>query len=445
MHMIRNFVLAFLLTTGFIFTLTACNVDDLEEINLVIILGNRANTYSLSESEFDIMQQYIERSFASTGRESDVRANVAFIISDGTPTPITSIASVNDWDRSWWNAENIEVRVTQPANRTPRIREVFTHSIRPFLESPHLRATNEEADLLTSLRRATDILSNMDGIGGDYILIFDSGISTSGPLDFNRLNIQYEDFSIKEVIEELERTGTLPILNGITVNFFDIGAVASPQQVPDTNIFKEQLLSLWKNILTASGADSVNVTWRNTFGRVPNRYVEDSDGDGFPFVTVVPFVEPYFHFEVGEVFASAELGFLPNSFEFRDEENAIRILSEVADGIHYFLHGNPLNVVYIVGSEARIYYDAPNPRGGYIARRRAEAVMNLLVNNFNIPNEQLRIVNAKTTVFSWRNSEEFPDGITFNHENAEENRVVAIFPDTSNKVEELLMNGLLDD
>ena len=102
--MIKKIILLLVLAIGFLFVFTACNNHGLDEINLVIILGNRANTYALSDAEFDIMQQYIERSFAPTGREANARANVAFIISDGTPLPITSITSVNDWRRSWWDA-----------------------------------------------------------------------------------------------------------------------------------------------------------------------------------------------------------------------------------------------------------------------------------------------------------------------------------------------------
>jgi hypothetical protein len=463
------FIVLFLVS---LITLSSCAARSLEDINLVIIIGERANSYAITTGDETIIRSMIERSFSQDPNSRfGAIGNVSFVVSDGMPQAL----SVIDEDGNILG-QRLYVAGTNNRVRDRNIRGLIDNTIIPFVHSDNFRAQHPQADLLSALWVATDIVRNMEGTGGDYILIIDSGITTSGHLNMTTIDIQ--DTVIlptEEVVRLLYEAGALPNMEGINVRFTGIGrTVQQTQPIPQNEPFRNQLISLWENVLVTAGANLVQpLAWSNP-GTTPNMYFEINpyfEAVGirpFPFVSTVFFddIDPLSgtrrplwisgrsDLTPGQgqpingddtqietlVFGAHELGFVANSSEFYNPQNAERILQDVAGLIENFIEQYPTGIVYIVGSEARVHPDRDNT--GQISAIRASRVRQEL-ERFGIPSECLIDIGANTTVFSWRNAQEFPDG-AWNGVNAQRNRVVAIIPDTSDEFVELQAMGFVE-
>jgi len=451
-------------------TLTSCNDGNqyFEGINLVVVVGNRANSYALTDGDFEIIESFIERAFIPTSG-FNARANVAFIVSDGRPWR-ADLPNVEQMG-SRLDVNPLIVTANNSTTREQRITENIRHGIVPFIQSNEFRARHTEADLLAALWMATDEIRRMDGDGDSYILIIDSGITTTGHLDLTNVDIQSEDLTYTEIIVRLQQAGALPDMNGINVVFEGIGNSAGFQVVPQNTIFRDQLIGLWSELLVASGA---SITCRNGHsldliawsspGVVPNEHFEtipdsiDANNQPFLFVSTVFFrdVDPWGGlgdvlvgigtdpteassnaggiFDAGIILPMAQLGFLPNSDDFYNIDNATQLLQSISYDMNLFLEQNPESRIYIVGSEARVSMEREND--GTVSTRRANRVRNILIDSFDIPYYRLVAIGANTTIFSWRNTDEFVNGV---HEplNARQNMVVAIIPYGTTRFEEL--------
>jgi len=448
--MTRFFVVLFVLIS--LFTLVSCG-NSLEGVNLVVIVGNRANTHELTAREYNVIEDIINRSFESVGR-FDARANVSFIVSDGEPRRR--------------EIGEITVSANNVTMRTQEIERVIRGTIMPFMRNDNFRAVNEEADLIEALRQATHIIRNTSNGRQNHILIVDSGITTTGFLDMRRTNIQ--DTPVETIVESLMEAGALPDMTGIYVTFINIGNAAYPQLLPRHRFFEETLTNLWAEIIAATGAKLVDTNGNPTDtllfsvqGSRPNMYFET--GGGFPFVSVIPF-RGMFSDTVSDgigddnynngtnldiphlvlspppvIFGTAMLGFVPDRYELRNPDVAmdiLRIYLEIDNSVLAYLEHNPESKLYIVGSEARLRPNLPNSREPELSTQRANTVRQILESEFGIPSYRIESFGAGTTVFSWRNANEFPDGSTIQvQEYAQQNRVVAIIPSSAVEFEEI--------
>ena len=67
----------------------------------------------------------------------------------------------------------------------------------------------------------------------------------------------------------------------------------------------------------------------------------------------------------------------------------------------------------------------------------------LLINDFGINSERIKVVDAGTTIFPWRDADEFPNGV-YDPIAAQKNRVVAIISSDAPWFEKLKENGYVD-
>jgi len=400
---------------------------DEDLINLVVITGNRANTSEIpiGSAVDDIFCNLVGRTFEISNLEAE--GNIAFVVSDGDPWRAEVIGQ---------NGRPAELRVTANNNYVlnNRIRDTISHVILPFMDSEHLQAQTEEADLFEALHIASRILRDMDPNRESHILIIDSGITTAGHIDMREFDI-LENGITGEIINRIATAGLLPDLTGVGISFFNVGAGAYPQQVPSGPV-EDALKAFWRDIIGATGAQILQMQGRTEGGDI--RAVSD----GYPFVSNVEFDTPEVDFSDlrSEVFSAEHLGFIADGSEFINDESARSLLSETAETLLAFAENNPAHTVYIVGSQA---VGMDGYLGYTLSLERAKRVRDLLVSDFNLPAGQLVAVGAGTTPLSWRNTDEFETG-EWRDDLAEQNRVVAIIPSTSEEMAELTNNGLVD-
>jgi len=219
-----------------VLSFVACGAEhDLPGANLVIIVGNRANTYPLSDNDRDRAINIINESFASTGERYNVELVYWIVFSDGKPR--LSEQYLND-----------EIRVGNPvqSGRATLIRDA-AKGILEKIES--LPAMYNEADLLNALHEAVNHLRGLECNRPSHILIIDSGISTSGYLDMRDVDIF--EMSDEDIMLHLYERNALLDLEGIKVTFLNIGNAAYPQEAP--RVVVNRLKSVWGQILYVHG------------------------------------------------------------------------------------------------------------------------------------------------------------------------------------------------
>lgn len=139
-----------------------------------------------------------------------------------------------------------------------------------------VRAQTPEVDTLASIELAARALSEAPGT--HRIVVMDSGLQTTGALDFTQGALISADPS--EVATWLADQSELPDLNGIQVEWYYLGDVAAPQ-ADLTPAQRDNLRAIWQAILEASGA---TVAFHDT---TPGSDV----AEGLPEVSVVDLPE----------------------------------------------------------------------------------------------------------------------------------------------------------
>jgi len=433
-----------------LFLTTACGPPpDGEGINLVVILGNRANTYAFSQSDLDTIRSYVERSFSAIDGNSryNLNANLWFVLSDGSPSVIplrSGLTSIS---------HNNPNRVNRTWDRN------INSIIRDIQNSPSFRAQAPEADLIGALRLATSLLEGVNGDGAEnHILIVDSGITTAGVLNMRYpvFDMRDEEEPIYDIVTPLVNRRVLPNMGdlNVEVTFIGIGGSAAyPQLTPNDGYFRDWLIDLWKEVLVESGVSSSQITLR--WGVSGQERTST-----FPSVSTVDFREGYPAGLVGPpgplcgsgwgcsgggvVIPYYNLQFVGDRAIFLYPEVAQSTLEAFHEPLEHFFRENPNANVYIVGSEARLRLERPNPSEPQLSRDRAAAVIGVLV-SFGLPAERLIAVGGGTTILSWRNVAEsyYPDGRLI-IASGNPNRVVAIIPYATPRYNELRDSGLLN-
>jgi OmpA-OmpF porin, OOP family len=174
-----------------------------------------------------------------------------------------------------------------------------------------------EADVLSALSLA----AHEAGPGGIVVLI-DSGVQTTDPLDFRRDNLPLRE--PEAIADALRQEGLLPDLSERTVILASLGYTAEPQDALD-NRNQAFVTQLWREIVLASGAiDPIVLAASNTDEAVthdPSVGVVD-----FPIASINAVCN-----SLSVLPDTGEVGFLPDRAEFRDPDAARVVLREFAE------------------------------------------------------------------------------------------------------------------
>ena len=417
------------------FPLVGCQskIDDSllkeEGTPLIIILGKHANANMFTDFS-DNLNNLINESLVITdnGNGYDCKADISIIVNDGYPTTEKLNFKLENSTQEY-NEEFLE----QNINKIKR-------KIKGYVLSDQLIADDEETDLLSALSEAESTVHEQANI-----YIYDSGITTTGYLNMNNSENDIMNHEVDDIVKRLSEEDAIPTLKGKSIIFEGIGNVAGAQISYKSNTkYKKQLTDLWDEILKKAGADiKEKINFSNIEG-TPMIYNEDEEGEAvYPYVS--PVTVDIENLDSGKgVYQSTQLGFEPQSAEFIDGTTLAKKLirdSQLDSLINFIDHeeGN----IYVVGSVAKTSQDQ-NLKNDSIANARAQKVKDILV-ELGVPSTRIQTIDAGTTVFSWRDADEFPNGEK-NPNNQEVNRVVAVIPnsqDCADAVKELKDAGYI--
>lgn len=240
-----------------------------------------------------------------------------------------------------------------------------------IMEMSTIASTTPEVDTLSSIQLSADTLHSTSAETEKTMIVFDSGLSTAGLLNFAQQNII--DTPVETVVQQLKDLHAIPDLTDIHVTWVGLGQVCGEQPVltPD---YKYKLEELWNAILTEGNAASV------TFDKTPTSGTEYA-GE-LPLCSIVLVVTNALDIEdlvteseMPEVMKwdeKSSVTFNKNQATFIDAVAAAEELAPIAE----YLKANPDKKVYVFGMTATI---TGGDSGTELAKARAEAVKSLLV------------------------------------------------------------------
>ena len=186
-------------------------------------------------------------------------------------------------------------------------------------------AMTDEVDTLEALHIAQNAISQMDQKSKKRILIYDSGLCTTGALNFLSNKELKSCISgdhiitneeIQMVIDKLSNSLEIPKLKDVSIFWYGLGLVGG-EQLELNKKSRNNLKNIWKKIIEQSGATVKFID----VNMLPEDFLNERET--LPLVSVVLFEESV------KLDVDA-LGFEPNSCEFRagTEEQRKRILKK---------------------------------------------------------------------------------------------------------------------
>jgi len=250
------------------------------------------------------------------------------------------------------------------------IAEDYTNQV--ILSLSDAAAQTPEVDTLRAIIMSADSLNASD-CEVKKMLIYDSGLSTTGLLNFSEKNIIDADPQV--IVERLNELNAIPNLGGIDVSWVGLGEVCGNQTRLSTS-YKSKLRALYDAILKAGNANSIDfdtspLTNEMSDFDIPNVsevvIPQDSIGDD---ITIIKF-------------DSETINFQKNTAEFIDENAAKQALSEVAEKLV-----NDRSIKVVLTASTATYGTRQSCEK--LAERRGDAVKKLLL-EMGVNDSQLRV------------------------------------------------------
>lgn len=387
--------------------LFGCSKSKSHTVAIAILYGNHANKANYEMPTLNFEQGDIDETNLPFLHEKYDLVGLCGIIVDGNPTEYKS----GEMEEI---LSNFNIAVENKRYKTAK------NYSKDFLEKLYDKyADDEEVDTLESIFVATNYLKIFSNETEKRIVIIDSGLSTTGALDFlNNENLndilkQEDDLSesqINSIIKNLDINKEIPDLSNIKILWYGLGEVGENQQ----ELSKKQISNLellWRKILEYSKASDIQFISLNKSNKSNN-----IDEKQLPMVSSILLNhEPI-------PFSEDSLGFKEDSAEFTDDskENRIELLSSFRrEGINQGL--------LIVGTTSA---GKGNSNGIELSNQRAQAVKNELI-ELDVPPENIKTLGLGVKSHKY-NASEFVNGIYYkDSEAAQSNRRVYIMSQDS--------------
>lgn len=265
-------------------------------------------------------------------------------------------------------ADSYAVKETQKGN-PELLQKMAEKKAQNFLESiKEVRANDEEVDLLESFRLAIRSLSSVSDGAQKTILVIDSGLSTTGYLDFTNNLISADPKAVADILSEKK---AIPDFEGITVKWAQMGDVYTPQSSLSPNQ-KQNLKDIWTAVIEKTGGKleiSEEVAGLGgVSGEVPNVTPID-----LPIDSPISFSsEENNNYMEGVTLTEEKIRFLPDSDRYVSERQAHETLKVIATDLQKDI---TLNIL-LVGTTAG---DQQTDFALDLSFRRARTVMNSLI------------------------------------------------------------------
>ena len=330
------------------------DTDD-RPIAVVFVLGAHANSKALNLNS-DLPKEHLEAAATSFGM-------VAAIVNDGYPELVYS--------------RKYEVDEQYKGNKELLEKLGKKAAVEDLQQLQLVRANDSEVDTLASLWLAVRTLESAPQGAKKVIIVLDSGLSTTGLLDFrgNLINVEGETLAKK-----LDDKEAVPDFSGVTVYWQGMGDVESPQKEL-SHSQRNNLEAIWEAIVKEGKGSFEALDY------VPN---PAGDNDTLPSVSVVDLPEESaLRFDPAEIsfdqprFLSEEqVRFAGNSDKYVDTAKAESVIEPVAA----YMKQNPQFELLLVGTTAG---DDPSAYTTDLSGRRAETVKQTLV-SFGVETDRIR-------------------------------------------------------
>lgn len=377
-----------------------CNKQIPSPINVAIVSGYHANS---PIPNWTAVVPYIEEACASYGF-------VSIIVNDGAPfqTAQVDIPAINK-DLTADKLEKI---------KNEQVKQILTLG----LNSP---AVSPEVDTLKGIECGIRSLSAQT-TGEKWLVILDSGISTTGELNF--VGSYFQNINSNDIAKKLKDSGALPDCTGFNIVWFGIGDTSHKQPElcsQDKAVLKE----VWQAVLTKAGAASV------TFATdLPMN--SEVNGENLPEVSVVEVLErksAIEKYDPEEMFVLDErvLNFKPGTAELL---TPIQEVEKTLQPIKEYLLAHPDYEILLAGTTASFGSEKELKK---LSEDRCNTVKEILLDS-GVDEKQIHILGlGYENIFSVKDTDEDGNEIT---EQSAKNRTVRIINFDSETATNLL-NG----
>lgn len=358
MKKIIALVLALILV-GATFTGCSGKVSNEETSNTVYIVGRHANAQPPA-----INNSTIESSVQSA---IDNNTLLSVIELDGSP----SVEKDNRFTFNLKKNVSSTIKKKYVSKMTNKVIETFNNLTPKVAEVDILKAIEIAANELNSSDANTDYAK--------HIVVYSTGVQTTGLIDMTKFNILSSKETVDEVIEQLSAKQALPNLEGITIDWYNLNQV-SGEQKELTAEMEANNEYLWETLIAKAGGKvdfkSDNATSDNTMNYDVG-------------VSVIPVIEDSLNIEKynkdsSVVFTIDEIAFKSDSVEFVDEEQASQAVTKI---INYMIHNKDYNLL-LAASTATV---PPQNKCESFSKKRAEAVKSLIISRSNNQIDSSRI------------------------------------------------------
>lgn len=243
----------------------------------------------------------------------------------------------------------------------------------------NLAGKSPEADLLSAIQLSADMLRSTESTTEKTMLIYDSGLSTTGMLDFAAQNLI--DVPVESIVAQLKAIHEIPDLTDVHVLWLGCGEVCGEQQKLSED-YKHKLKAIWEEVLIEGGASDVDFQYSESSGEEPDTELPDC--------STVPVIEEPMDIDKDEMpeitrwDGESSVRFKGDLAEFVDVAAAKEDLRPAAE----YLAVNPTESVYIFGMTATI---TGGGSGIELAEARANACKDVL-KEYGVNDKQITVV-----------------------------------------------------
>lgn len=346
MKKIIALVLALILV-GATFTGCSGKVSNEGTSNTVYIVGRHANAQPPA-----INESTIESSVQSA---IDNNTLLSVVELDGNPT----VEKDNRFTFNLKKNVSSTIKKKYVSKMTNKVIECFDNLTPKVAEVDILKAIEIAANELNSSDANTDYAK--------HIVVYSTGVQTTGLIDMTKFNILSSKETVDEVIEQLSAKQALPNLEGITIDWYNLNQV-SGEQKELTAEMEANNEYLWGTLIAKTGG---KVDFKSDNATADDRTNYDVG------VSVVPVTEDSLNIEEynkdsSVVFTTDEIAFKSDSVEFVDEEQASQAVTKITN---YMLYNKDYNLL-LAASTATV---PPQNKCESFSKKRAEAVKSLII------------------------------------------------------------------
>lgn len=243
----------------------------------------------------------------------------------------------------------------------------------------NLAGKTPEADLLSAIQLSADMLHSTESTTEKTMVIYDSGLSTTGILNFAAQNLI--DAPAESIVAQLKEIHEIPDLTDVNILWLGCGEVCGEQQKLSED-YKNKLETIWKEILSEGGASDIDFRSSESSG-------EEHDTE-LPDCSTVPVIEKPIVItgnsmpEIIRWDGESSVRFKGDLAEFVDVAAAKEDLRPAAE----YLTANPTESVYIFGMTATI---TGGGSGIELAEARANACKDVL-KEYGVNDKQMTVV-----------------------------------------------------